>query len=164
MNFRRKSTIGWSIGNVLLDFTGGMLSMLQMMLNAYNYGKLMILVQKRKKIFTQKHFGLNYNFHSLICIRILVDDWVSIFGDPTKFGLGLFSVMFDILFVLQHYAFYRFVLNTFWTKHFIFLSLINTHYSHIFILWTRYQFREPIDKLASNVWWGFYIKSIIYIN
>lgn len=39
MNYQRKSTIGWSIGNVLLDFTGGMLSMLQMMLNAYNYGK-----------------------------------------------------------------------------------------------------------------------------
>ncbi|XP_055318367.1 cystinosin homolog isoform X2 [Sitodiplosis mosellana] len=72
MNYQRKSTIGWSIGNVLLDFTGGMLSMMQMILNAYNY-----------------------------------DDWASIFGDPTKFGLGLFSVMFDILFLLQHYVFYR---------------------------------------------------------
>lgn len=38
MNYRRKSTIGWSIGNILLDFTGGTLSMLQMILNAYNYG------------------------------------------------------------------------------------------------------------------------------
>lgn len=38
MNYTRKSTIGWSIGNVLLDFTGGILSMLQMMLNAFNYG------------------------------------------------------------------------------------------------------------------------------
>ena len=38
MNYQRKSTVGWSIGNVLLDFTGGWLSMLQMMLNAYNYG------------------------------------------------------------------------------------------------------------------------------
>lgn len=38
MNYERKSTIGWSIGNVLLDFTGGWLSMLQMLLNAYNYG------------------------------------------------------------------------------------------------------------------------------
>ncbi|XP_065371333.1 cystinosin homolog isoform X1 [Calliphora vicina] len=71
MNYRRKSTIGWSIGNILLDFTGGTLSMLQMILNAYNY-----------------------------------DDWVSIFGDPTKFGLGLFSVLFDIFFMLQHYVFY----------------------------------------------------------
>ncbi|XP_075147877.1 lysosomal cystine transporter cystinosin isoform X2 [Haematobia irritans] len=72
MNYRRKSTVGWSIGNILLDFTGGTLSMLQMILNAYNY-----------------------------------DDWISIFGDPTKFGLGLFSVLFDVFFMLQHYVFYR---------------------------------------------------------
>jgi len=72
MNYRRKSTVGWSIGNVLLDFTGGMLSMVQMFLIAYNN-----------------------------------DDWSSLFGDPTKFGLGLFSVVFDIFFMLQHYVFYR---------------------------------------------------------
>jgi len=72
LNYRRKSTAGWSIGNILLDFTGGTLSMLQMILNAYNY-----------------------------------DDWVSIFGDPTKFGLGLFSVAFDVLFIIQHYVLYR---------------------------------------------------------
>lgn len=40
MNYRRKSTVGWSIGNILLDFTGGMLSMLQMMLNSYNYSEI----------------------------------------------------------------------------------------------------------------------------
>ncbi|CAO1433342.1 unnamed protein product [Diamesa serratosioi] len=72
MNFKRQSTSGWSIGNILLDFTGGTLSMLQMMLNSYNY-----------------------------------NDWQSIFGDPTKFGLGLFSVLFDILFIVQHYVLYR---------------------------------------------------------
>ncbi|XP_034191087.2 lysosomal cystine transporter cystinosin isoform X2 [Osmia lignaria lignaria] len=71
-NYKRKSTVGWSIGNIFLDFTGGILSMLQMILNAYNY-----------------------------------DDWESIFGDPTKFGLGFFSVAFDIFFILQHYVFYR---------------------------------------------------------
>ncbi|ENN75381.1 hypothetical protein YQE_08155, partial [Dendroctonus ponderosae] len=72
MNYRRQSTSGWSIGNILLDFTGGTLSMLQMILNAYNY-----------------------------------DDWASIFGDPTKFGLGLFSVAFDIFFMIQHYVLYK---------------------------------------------------------
>ncbi|XP_012221680.1 cystinosin homolog isoform X2 [Linepithema humile] len=71
-NYRRKSTVGWSIGNIFLDFTGGTLSMLQMILNAYNY-----------------------------------DDWESIFGDPTKFGLGFFSVAFDIFFIIQHYVLYR---------------------------------------------------------
>ncbi|XP_024883700.1 cystinosin homolog isoform X3 [Temnothorax curvispinosus] len=71
-NYKRKSTVGWSIGNIFLDFTGGILSMLQMILNAYNY-----------------------------------DDWESIFGDPTKFGLGFFSVAFDIFFIIQHYVLYR---------------------------------------------------------
>jgi len=72
MNFRRKSTVGWSIGNILLDFTGGSLSIIQMILIAHNN-----------------------------------DDWSSIFGDPTKFGLGFFSVLFDVFFMLQHYVFYR---------------------------------------------------------
>ncbi|EDO64171.2 AGAP004116-PA [Anopheles gambiae str. PEST] len=72
LNYRRKSTIGWSIGNVLLDFTGGSFSMLQMLVNGYNY-----------------------------------DDWDSIFGDGAKFGLGLFSVLFDVLFIVQHYILYR---------------------------------------------------------
>ena len=39
MNCRRRSTVGWSIGNVLLDFTGGALSILQMFLISYNYGQ-----------------------------------------------------------------------------------------------------------------------------
>lgn len=38
MNYKRKSTVGWSIGNVLLDLTGGVMSILQMMLIAYNTG------------------------------------------------------------------------------------------------------------------------------
>lgn len=72
MNFKRKSTDGWSIGNVLLDFTGGSFSLLQMFLLSYNS-----------------------------------DDWGSIFGDPTKFGLGFFSIAFDIVFIVQHYCLYR---------------------------------------------------------
>ncbi|KAJ2946902.1 hypothetical protein O0L34_g16241 [Tuta absoluta] len=72
MNYKRKSTVGWSIGNIFLDFVGGFLSILQMMLNAYNY-----------------------------------NDWISFFGDLTKFGLGAFSLIFDVFFMLQHYVFYR---------------------------------------------------------
>ncbi|CAF1011873.1 unnamed protein product [Adineta ricciae] len=72
MNFKRKSTEGWSIGNILLDFTGGLFSLLQMFLLASNY-----------------------------------NDWSSIFGSPTKLGLGLFSILFDILFIVQHYILYR---------------------------------------------------------
>lgn len=96
MNYRRKSTSGWSIGNILLDFTGGILSMLQMILNSYNYG----IFRSNGKIKNSKTktFALHFT-----------DDWQSIFGDPTKFGLGLFSVMFDILFIVQHYYLYRLV-------------------------------------------------------
>jgi len=72
MNYRRKSTEGWSIGNVLLDLTGGSFSLLQMLLQ-----------------------GLNNQQYS------------NIFGDPTKFGLGLFSILFDLLFIVQHYCLYR---------------------------------------------------------
>lgn len=39
MNFYYKSTKGWSIGGVLLDFTGGSFSLLQMFLQSYNNGE-----------------------------------------------------------------------------------------------------------------------------
>ncbi|KAK6038205.1 putative cystinosin [Cooperia oncophora] len=71
-NFKRKSTVGWSIGNVLLDFTGGSLDILQMVLQCVN-----------------------------------VDDWVAFYGNPVKFGLGLVSIFFDIIFMIQHYVLYR---------------------------------------------------------
>lgn len=35
------------------------------------------------------------------------DDWKSIFGDPTKFGLGMISILFDLIFLLQHFVLYR---------------------------------------------------------
>ncbi|CAG5080899.1 Similar to CG17119: Cystinosin homolog (Drosophila melanogaster), partial [Cotesia congregata] len=59
-NCVRKSTSGWSIATTLLDIIGGILSMLQMILNSYNY-----------------------------------NDWESIYGDITKFALGLISTLFD---------------------------------------------------------------------
>lgn len=72
MNYQRKATTGWSIHNILLDFTGGIFSITQMFLLAYNY-----------------------------------DDWISIFGNFTKFGLGVISMSFDIIFVIQHYVLYK---------------------------------------------------------
>ena len=35
------------------------------------------------------------------------DDWKSIFGDPTKFGLGVLSIAFDLVFMFQHYVLFR---------------------------------------------------------
>ncbi len=98
MNYRRKSTMGWSIGNVLLDFAGGLLSLMQMFILAYNNG-----MEKRRGKKTAIEIT-NDRF---------LDDWSSIFGDPTKFGLGLFSVLFDVFFMLQHYVFYRYKLLAF---------------------------------------------------
>ena len=43
----------------------------------------------------------------VITYVITIDDWKSIFGDPTKFGLGAFSIAFDLLFMFQHYVLYR---------------------------------------------------------
>ncbi|KAI5711841.1 hypothetical protein M8J75_003489 [Diaphorina citri] len=71
MNFKRKSTVGWSIGNVLLDFAGGLFSLLQMLILAYNF-----------------------------------DDWNSLLTDTTKLGLAAFTLMFDVLFLVQHYILY----------------------------------------------------------
>jgi len=36
MNYRHKSTKGWSIGNILLDLLGGLFSLMQMVMIAYN--------------------------------------------------------------------------------------------------------------------------------
>ncbi|KAI8333441.1 PQ loop repeat-domain-containing protein [Chlamydoabsidia padenii] len=72
MNYRRKSTIGWSIHNILLDFTGGILSVAQLVLDAAISG-----------------------------------DWSGITGDPVKFGLGFVAIVFDLLFMGQHFILYR---------------------------------------------------------
>ncbi|VDK35947.1 unnamed protein product [Taenia asiatica] len=40
LNCRRRSCVGWSLCNFILDFIGGVLSIAQMLINAYNYGEL----------------------------------------------------------------------------------------------------------------------------
>ncbi|XP_013793692.1 cystinosin homolog [Limulus polyphemus] len=72
LNCRRKSTEGWSIVLVLMDVTGGFLSIGQILLVEYNYNV-----------------------------------WKSIFGNFAKFGLGVVSVSYDVLFMIQHYCLYR---------------------------------------------------------
>ncbi|SCV72195.1 BQ2448_4889 [Microbotryum intermedium] len=69
LNYKRKSTIGWSIENILLDFTGGVLSLAQLVLDSW-----------------------------------LDSDWRAITGNPGKLFL---SIGFDIVFLLQHYVWYR---------------------------------------------------------
>lgn len=70
-NFRRKSTIGWSIAQQLLDFSGGLLSLLQLVIDS-----------------------------------ALQADWSGLTGNPVKFGLANISLLFDIVFILQHFVLY----------------------------------------------------------
>ncbi|KAJ4357351.1 uncharacterized protein N0V89_001926 [Didymosphaeria variabile] len=72
VNFKRKSTDGWSIYPMLLDFAGGWLSLAQLILDSS-----------------------------------LQNDWSGITGNPVKFGLGNITIVFDIIFFVQHYILYR---------------------------------------------------------
>jgi cystinosin len=67
-NCSRRSTVGWSIFNVLLDFTGGLFSLLQLILEA------------------------------------VFDDRTGI--NPVKLLLSAIGIIYDILFLLQHYVLY----------------------------------------------------------
>lgn len=67
-NQRRRSTVGWSIGQVLLDFFGGILSIAQLLIDSHLQG-----------------------------------DWSGVTGNPVKFGLGNVSLLFDLVFMTQHY-------------------------------------------------------------
>lgn len=94
MNYKRKSTTGYSIKGVISDLIGGLFSMMQMLIDGYNYGKSIT-----------PPFSLTRKFINHYYIYF-PDDFASIFGDPTKFGLGLFSALFDILFLIQHFVLY----------------------------------------------------------
>jgi cystinosin len=72
VNYKRKSTAGWDIRQILLDFTGGVLSIAQLILDSS-----------------------------------LQQDWSGVTGNPLKFFLGNISIIFDLVFVLQHYVLYR---------------------------------------------------------
>jgi cystinosin len=71
MNHVTRSTKGWSIGNVLLDVVGGVLSIGQSVLDS-----------------------------------VVRDDWSVLFGNPIRFGIGFYSILFDIIFMLQHYLWF----------------------------------------------------------
>ncbi|KAG9187694.1 hypothetical protein G6011_05565 [Alternaria panax] len=72
VNYKRKSTLGWSIYPMLLDFAGGWLSLAQLCIDS-----------------------------------ALENDWSGVTGNPVKFGLGNITIVFDIIFMLQHYVLYK---------------------------------------------------------
>ncbi len=73
LNFKRRSTYGWSLENVILDLSGGSLAFLQIFVDYLNSG-------------TSDQFSSNLNF--------------------AKFLLGIVTVVFDIIFLFQHYILY----------------------------------------------------------
>lgn len=71
-NYLAKSTSGWSIGQVLLDLIGGILSIAQLIIDSASQA-----------------------------------DWSGVTGNPVKLLLGNVSILFDIIFIVQHYILYR---------------------------------------------------------
>ncbi|KAA8643552.1 putative L-cystine transporter [Aspergillus tanneri] len=71
VNYKRKSTDGWSIVQILLDLFGGVLSLVQLVLDS--------------------------SFQN---------DWSGITGNPVKFLLSNVTILFDLVFVVQHYILY----------------------------------------------------------
>jgi cystinosin len=72
VNYKRKSTVGWSIYPMLLDFSGSIFSLGQLFIDSSLQGS-----------------------------------WEGVTGNPVKFGLGNISIIFDIIFICQHYILYR---------------------------------------------------------
>lgn len=70
LNWKRQSTVGWSLHNVILDFTGGFFSFGQMIAR----GK-----------FGDSDSGFNI----------------------VKFLLAVIAMIFDLIFLFQHYVLYR---------------------------------------------------------
>lgn len=77
-NYKRKSTIGWNIHNMLLDFTGGLFS-----------------------------FGQNFVDSYRTPVVTLSNGETSSALNTAKYALSFITMLFDIIFITQHYIFYR---------------------------------------------------------
>ena len=77
-NYKRKSTIGWNIHNILLDFTGGAFSFGQNIVDSFR-DDFSVTSDGQPK-------GLNI----------------------AKFALSFISMFFDIIFMTQHYILYKY--------------------------------------------------------
>ncbi len=74
MNYQRKSTVGWNIWNVLLDFSGGLLSLVQLFLDAWAMDDFSAITGNWVKFalsFVSLFFDVSesiYNIHSRTCL------------------------------------------------------------------------------------------------
>lgn len=76
-NYKRKSTIGWNIHNMLLDFTGGLFSFLQSFIDTFRDPEYKLREETSKALNT------------------------------AKYALSFITMFFDIIFITQHYILYR---------------------------------------------------------
>lgn len=106
LNYERKATTGWSIENILLDLSGGALSFGQLLLDSSMQGECFFLV-----FWGCFAWGFMQRLHSFFFMRInangLLDDWSGLTGNPVKFFLSQISILFDSVFITQHYVLYR---------------------------------------------------------
>mmetsp|Transcript_2015 Transcript_2015/g.1813 ORF Transcript_2015/g.1813 Transcript_2015/m.1813 type:complete len:269 (+) Transcript_2015:17-823(+) len=80
LNWKRKSTVGWSMFNVMCDLTGGTFSIIQQIIDMIYHGKT-----KGDWSF----FGSNTGTFNIV-----------------KFFLGVITIGFDLTFIVQHYILY----------------------------------------------------------
>ena len=101
--------------------TGGIYNLLQMILVSINYSALspvadcvflvvpllcdMLNSAHNLIILLFSHFRI---IHSLPCVCLLcnADDWSTMVGNPTKLGLSLLTLVFNFVFIFQHYFLY----------------------------------------------------------
>jgi hypothetical protein len=62
---------------------------------------------KENLFFNSKTTGGVLSIAQMFIIAFNANDWTTITGDLTKLGLGVFSMGFDLFFMLQHYVWYR---------------------------------------------------------
>lgn len=76
-NFRRKSTVGWNIHNIILDFTGG----------AFSFGQNFVDYLNESFAITPDGQPQSLNI--------------------AKYALSFLSIFFDIIYLVQHYILFR---------------------------------------------------------
>ncbi|XP_011651580.1 cystinosin homolog isoform X1 [Cucumis sativus] len=114
LNFTRKSTVGFSIGNIVLDFSGGVATLAQMSVQSVDQGQIlkaswgMRCVQfgeifwKRGIIEFVKIWQGNLRMFHPLC-----RSWVNFLGNIGKPLLALVSIAFDLIFFYQHFVLYH---------------------------------------------------------
>jgi cystinosin len=94
--------VGWSIDQILLDFAGGILSLLQLLVDASLQADWSGLTGQCYCI-TWQHTMLSRLPLGQICLIYYCIRSKNILGNPVKLGLSNISMCFDIIFFTQHY-------------------------------------------------------------